>query len=115
MLDLNTPVLKVKEFPSGPKATSFITWKIGKRDLMIFIARMSHHSKFQTVYRRKRGKLSSSVQFENENDVTPSTIKIGLAPSLLSEMVTATSHSTIFDIPMRPVRENHRHRRRFTR
>ena len=26
----------------------------------------------------------------------------------------ATSHSTIFDIPMRPVREDQRHRRRFT-
>ena len=27
----------------------------------------------------------------------------------------ATSHSTIFDIPMRQVREDQRHRRRFTR
>ena len=27
----------------------------------------------------------------------------------------ATSHSTIFDIPMRPVREDQRHQRRFTR
>ena len=27
----------------------------------------------------------------------------------------ATSHSTIFDIPMRPLREDQRHRRRFTR
>ena len=27
----------------------------------------------------------------------------------------ATSHSTIFDIPMRPMREDQRHRRRFTR
>ena len=26
----------------------------------------------------------------------------------------ATLHSTIFDIPMRPVREGQRHRRRFT-
>ena len=26
-----------------------------------------------------------------------------------------TSHSTIFDIPMRPVRKDQRHRRRFTR
>ena len=29
--------------------------------------------------------------------------------------VKATSHPTIFDIPMRPVREDQRHRRRFTR
>ena len=27
----------------------------------------------------------------------------------------ATSHSTIFDIPMRPMREDQRHRQRFTR
>ena len=31
------------------------------------------------------------------------------------EGIKATSHSTIFDIPMRPVREDQRHRRRFTR
>ena len=29
--------------------------------------------------------------------------------------VKASSHSTIFDSPMRPVREDQRHRRRFTR
>ena len=29
--------------------------------------------------------------------------------------IKATSHSTIFDIPMHPVREDQRHRRRFTR
>ena len=29
-------------------------------------------------------------------------------------MLKATSHSTIFDIPMRPVREDQRHTRRFT-
>ena len=29
--------------------------------------------------------------------------------------VKATFHSTIFDIPMRPLREDERHRRRFTR
>ena len=29
--------------------------------------------------------------------------------------VKATSHSTIFDIPTRPVREDQRYRRRFTR
>ena len=28
--------------------------------------------------------------------------------------VKATSHSTFFDIPMRPLREDQRHRRRFT-
>ena len=33
-------------------------------------------------------------------------------PSLVC--VKATSHSTIFDIPMRPVREGQRHRGRFT-
>ena len=29
--------------------------------------------------------------------------------------VRATSHSTILDIPMRPLRENQKHRHRFTR
>ena len=29
--------------------------------------------------------------------------------------VKATSHSTIFDIPMRPLREDQKHRHRFTR
>ena len=29
--------------------------------------------------------------------------------------VKATSHSTIVDIPMRPMREDQRHRQRFTR
>ena len=29
--------------------------------------------------------------------------------------VMATSHSTIFDIPMRPLREDQKHRHRFTR
>ena len=28
--------------------------------------------------------------------------------------IKATFHSTIFDIPMRPVRDNERHQRRFT-
>ena len=31
------------------------------------------------------------------------------------EIVKGTFHSTIFDIPMRPVREDQSHRRRFTR
>ena len=35
--------------------------------------------------------------------------------SSVSLILRATSHSTIFDIPMRPVREDQRHRRRFTR
>ena len=48
------------------------TKKIGNRDLLIFITRGSRRSNFQTVYRGrgKRRKLSFSVQFENENDVT---------------------------------------------
>ena len=29
--------------------------------------------------------------------------------------IKATSHSTIFDIPMRPLREDQKHRHRFTR
>ena len=29
--------------------------------------------------------------------------------------IKATSHSTIFDIPMRPLREDQNHRHRFTR
>ena len=36
------------------------------------------HSNFQTVYRRTRRKPSSSVQFENENDVTPSVINMNI-------------------------------------
>ena len=31
-----------------------------------------------------------------------------------SAFLRATSHSTIFDIPMRPLRENQKHRHRFT-
>ena len=31
------------------------------------------------------------------------------------EILKPTSHSTIFDIPMRPLREDQRHRLRFTR
>ena len=33
----------------------------------------------------------------------------------LATNLKATSHSTIFDIPMRPLREDQRHRRRFIR
>ena len=35
--------------------------------------------------------------------------------SRVNTRLKATSHSTIFDIPMRPVREDQRHRRHFTR
>ena len=38
-----------------------------------------------------------------------------LCLSLLLQILKAISHSTIFDIPMRPVREDQKHRRRFTR
>ena len=38
-----------------------------------------------------------------------------LCLSLLLQILKATSHSTIFDIPMRPVREDQKHQRRFTR
>ena len=34
---------------------------------------------------------------------------------MCSELLKATSHSTIFDIPMRPLSEDQIHRRRFTR
>ena len=50
--------------------------KIGKHDLFMFIAQVRHHSNFITVYGRTRRKPSSSVQFENENDVTPSAINM---------------------------------------
>ena len=39
-------------------------------------------------------------------------------PSLTGKttsVLKATSHSTIFDIPMRPLREDQKHRHRFTR
>ena len=52
------------------------TYKIGKRDLFIFIAWVWRHSNFQTVYSTTRYKPSSSVQFENENDVTPGAINM---------------------------------------
>ena len=52
--------------------------KIGKRGMFIFITRVSRHSNFQTVYRRTRRKPSSSVQFENSNDVTPSVINMNI-------------------------------------
>ena len=35
--------------------------------------------------------------------------------ALIETRLKPTSHSTIFDIPMRPVRKDQRHRRRFTR
>ena len=44
--------------------------------------------------------------------------KRGAAASLKSKgrfSLKATSHSTIFDIPMRPLREDQKHRHRFTR
>ena len=44
--------------------------------MLIFIARVGRHSSFQTVYRRTSRKPNSSVQFENENDVTPSVINM---------------------------------------
>ena len=43
-----------------------------------FITRMRRHSNFLTVYRRTRRKPSSYVQFENENDVTPSVINMNI-------------------------------------
>ena len=46
--------------------------------MFIFITRVSRPSNFQTVYRRTRRKPSSSVQFENENDVTPSVINMNI-------------------------------------
>ena len=46
--------------------------------MFIFITRVRRHSNFQTVYRRTRRKPSSSVQFENENDVTPSVINMNI-------------------------------------
>ena len=44
-------------------------------------------------------------------------VRFGIKPRipLLATAVKATSHSTIFDIPMRPLREDQIHRRRFTR
>ena len=44
--------------------------------MFIFIARVLRHSDFQAMYRRTRRNPSSSVQFENENDVTPSVINM---------------------------------------
>ena len=49
---------------------------MGKKGMFIFITR--GRSNFQTMYRRTRRKPSSSVQFENENDVTPSVINMNI-------------------------------------
>ena len=53
------------------------TLKIGKPDMFIFIAQ-NFKKKFEfsksVAYRRTRRKPRFSVQFENENDVTPSVI-----------------------------------------
>ena len=46
--------------------------------MFIFITQVLRHSNSQTVYRRTRRKPSSSVQFENENDVTPSVINMNI-------------------------------------
>ena len=40
---------------------------------------------------------------------------LGLHTNQSLHPIKATSHSTIFDIPMRPVREDQRHLRSFTR
>ena len=40
---------------------------------------------------------------------------VGVQTNQSLHPIKATSHSTIFDIPMRSVREDQRHRRRFTR
>ena len=54
------------------------TSKIGKRGMFTFITQVLCRSNFQTIYRRKRRKPSSSVQFENENDVTLSVINMSI-------------------------------------
>ena len=56
------------------------TQKIGKHDMFIFITHAGVMSfKFSNyMYRRKRRKPSSYVQFENESDVTPSVINMSI-------------------------------------
>ena len=44
--------------------------------MFIFITGVRRNSNFQTMYRRTRRKPNSSVQFENENDVTLSVINM---------------------------------------
>ena len=51
--------------------------------MFIFITRVLRHSNFQTVYRRTRGKPSSSMQFENENDATPGVLNMNRSRFLI--------------------------------
>ena len=44
--------------------------------MFIFISGVRHHSNFQLRIDDRGEKPSSSVQFENENDVTPSVINM---------------------------------------
>ena len=62
---------------------------------------------------REEGTLSQELSFGLR---AGSCFKISILPHAFNNFVLkATSHSTIFDIPMRPVREDQKHRRRFTR
>ena len=74
-------------------------------------------SKEGSLWRRKKNKNKVEVQLtilaslgslaSNDNPEFDKSARLAV--------LKATSHSTIFDIPMRPVREDQRHRRRFTR
>ena len=47
-------------------------------------------------------------------DTDKNVIVINCVVSCIAIIAKATSHSTIFDIPMRPLREDQKHRHRFT-
>ena len=67
---------------------------------------------------RKKALLEESQQpdDEDERDDGDEAFLDALAESLdYTDAVKATSHATIFDIPMRPLREDQKHRHRFTR
>ena len=55
---------------------------------------------------------------KNLKSTLPSSVALSfrnLGITRRQHFLKATSYSTIFDIPMRPLREHQRHRRRFTR
>ena len=66
---------------------------------------------FQIVCKNCYRSMCKALKKENK------TGKLKVACSLKQRylLLKATSHSTIFDIPMRPLREDQRHRHRFTR
>ena len=71
-------------------------------------------------YFQEESKSGNKPQFRAGAVIAKTAAATGVSKNSVRKIVSAgnvkaTSHSTIFDIPMRLVREDQRHRRRFTR